>query len=284
LAKEDRQLGLHFVVDGAGPPVLLLHGFPQTHVCWDAVARRLADAFTVVRPDLPGYGRSMARRGSLDKRAMAAAVREVMSSLGFERFAVAGHDRGGLVGQRLALDHPEVVSHLAVLDIIPVVDMWDAMTADGALRAYHLFLLAQPADVPERLLRGATKAFVDSFLDGWSTVEGAISRESRAAYHEAFARPEAIRAICDDYRAGATVDLAQDRADRQAKRRIAAPVLVLWQEPNGAPPPFDPLAIWRRWAEDVAGFGLDCGHFLPEERPDQVAHALRSHFTSGAIS
>ena len=232
---------LHYVVEGSGPPLLLLHGFPQTHRCWDGIAERLRAEFTVVRPDLPGYGHSAtAARSDFSKRAMAGDALALMHSLGFERFAVAGHDRGGLVGQRLALEHPEAVSHLAILDIVPVLDMWDAVRADMALAAYHLFLLAQPPGLPEQLLSGAPEAFVDSFLDGWCTVPGAITDAARAAYHRAFARPEGIRGACEDYRAGATVDLEHDRADRRRGRRILAPVLVLWQEPGGQPAPFDP--------------------------------------------
>jgi pimeloyl-ACP methyl ester carboxylesterase len=266
---------LHHAVEGSGPPLLLLHGSPQTHVCWDAVVERFQSDFTLVRPDLRGYGDSPKPEGDDSKRTMAADVLALMRRLGHERFAVAGHDRGVLVGQRLALEHPGSVSHLAVLDNVPVLEMWESIAADAALGAYHLFFLAQPPDLPERLLAGDPAAFVDSFLDGWTAVEGAISEAARRSYQRAFARPETIRAVCDDYRAGATVDLEHDRADRAAGRRIAAPVLALWQEPGGAAPPFDPLAIWRRWADDVQGHGLDCGHFLPEERPDEVAQALR---------
>lgn len=272
---------LHHVVEGSGPPLLLLHGFPQTHRCWDGVAQRLRPEFTVVRPDLPGYGRSATvDRSDFSKRAMSTAVLALMQGLGFDRFAVAGHDRGGLVGQRLALEHPEAVTHLAVLDIVPVLDMWTFLDADAALGAYHLFFLAQPSDLPEKLLAGAPEAFVDSFLDGWTAVDGAISDASRAAYHRALARPEGIHGVCEDYRAGATVDLEHDRADRAAGWRIAAPTLVLWQQPGGTPAPFDPVASWRGWADDVNGHGLDGGHFLPEERPEEVALALREHIPS----
>ncbi|HMJ74365.1 MAG TPA: alpha/beta hydrolase [Iamia sp.] len=272
---------LHHEVHGSGPPIVLLHGFPETHVCWKAVADHLADAFTVVCPDLRGYGDSPLRTGDLSKRTMATDVVALMSALGHERFAIAGHDRGGLVGQRLALDHPDAVTHLTVLDIVPVLDMWSALTADGALGAYHLFFLAQPADLPERLIAAAPEAFADSFLDGWTTVDGAIDDTARATYHRAIARPDAIADLCDDYRAGATIDLAHDREAREAGRRITAPVQVLWQAPGGSPPPFDPLEIWGRWADDVEGQGLDCGHFLPEERPAEVADAIRRAALSG---
>jgi len=267
---------LNVEVDGSGPPVVLLHGFPETHKCWDAVALRLRETHTVIRPDLRGYGASPLTVDDFSKRAMAADVLALAAGLGFERFAVIGHDRGGLVGQRLALDHPDAVTHLVVLDIVPVLDMWDSINAGGALGAWHLFFLAQPSPLPEALIAGAPEVFVDHFLDGWSTVPGAIRADARRAYHAALSRPEAIRAVCDDYRAGASVDLEHDRADRDAGRRIAAPVIVLWQEPGGRPAPFDPVAIWSGWAESVAGYGVDCGHFIPEERPDEVVDALRT--------
>jgi haloacetate dehalogenase len=270
-----RTIDLHYATEGSGPPIVLLHGFPETHLCWEAVAHRLRSDFTVVRPDLRGYGESAKPSDDYSKRAMASDIIALMRRLGHERFAVAGHDRGALVGQRLALDHPEAVSHLALLDNVPVLDMWESVGADMAVAAYHLFFLAQPAPLPERLLAAAPAEFVDSFLDGWCATPGAIGDRARAVYHRAFARPDGIRGVCEDYRAGATVDLDHDRADRQAGRRIAAPVQILWQEPGGAPPPFDPLAIWQRWATDVDDHPLDCGHFLPEERPDEVAEALR---------
>jgi haloacetate dehalogenase len=265
---------LHYVVGGDGPPLLLLHGFPQSHICWNRVTRLLRNEFTLVLPDLPGYGESPAA-ADLSKRAMASDLLALMGSLGFEQFAVAGHDRGVLVAQRLALEHPTAITHVAALDIVPVLDIWEFVHADVALAAYHLFFLAQPPDLPERLLSGAPERFVDSFLDGWCAVNGAITPHARAAYHRAFAREGAIQAVCNDYRAGATVDLQHDRDDRAAGHRIAAPLLVLWQEPGGIPPPFDPLAVWQRWADDVTGRGLDCGHFLPEEQPDEVATELR---------
>jgi haloacetate dehalogenase len=269
-------LELNFEMGGSGPPLFLLHGFPQTHICWDAVAERLSSTNTVIRPDLRGYGASPLSVTDLSKRAMAADVLALATRLGHERFAVVGHDRGGLVGQRLALDHPDAVTHLAVLDIIPVLDMWEAVDAGVALGAWHLFFLAQPPPLPEALLGAAPAEFVDHFLDGWSTVPGAITDRARAAYHKAFARSEAIHAVCDDYRAGATIDLDHDRTDRDDGRRIGAPVLVLWQEPGGAPAPFDPMKIWGRWADSVEGHGLDCGHFIPEERPDEVASAVKA--------
>jgi haloacetate dehalogenase len=267
-------VNLHYVVEGSGPPLVLLHGFPESHRCWDAVARRLAARFTIVRPDLRGYGESAKPADGYSKRTMASDVLALMKSLGHERFDVAGHDRGALVGYRLALDHPAAVRRLAVMDVVPALDLWEAVNAAFAVSAYHLFLLAQPPDLPERLIGGAPQVFVDSFLDGWSLNGNAISAERRAAYHAAFATAEAIHAMCEDYRAGASVDVDHDRADRDRGRQLQCSVLVLWQQPGGAPPPFDPLEIWRRWADDVVGRGLDCGHFLPEERPEDVAAEL----------
>jgi haloacetate dehalogenase len=209
----------------------------------------------------------------MSKRSMAAAAVALMDALGHESFAVAGHDRGGLVAQRIALDHPERVSALAVLDIIPVLDMWGFVDAGVAMAGYHLFFLAQPAPLPERLLAGDPGAFVDSFLDGWTALPGAIDEEHRRIYHAAFDPA----AVCADYRAGADVDLQHDREDREAGRRISAPTHVLWQAPGGMAPPFNPVDIWRGWADEVSGEGIDCGHFLPEEQPDAVAAALAKH-------
>jgi haloacetate dehalogenase len=273
------EVALEVAVAGGGPPVVLLHGYPETHLAWHAVAPRLAEGYTVVCPDLRGYGASDKPPGDpghhrYAKRAMAADIRALMATLGHDRFAVVGHDRGALVGHRLALDHPDAVTHLAVLDVLPQLDMWAAMNQAFGLAGWHLFFLAQPPPFPERVIGAEPELFLTHTLEAWSGAPGAIADDAVAAYRRAFADPATIHAVCEDYRAGATVDVAHDQADRDQGRRIAAPVLVLWGQPPGMELPFDPLAVWRRWAGEVAGQALACGHFLPEERPGEVAEAL----------
>jgi haloacetate dehalogenase len=274
------EVALHVAVGGDGPPVALLHGYPQTHVAWHAVAPRLAERFTVVCPDLRGYGASDKPPGDPDhqryaKRAMAGDVAALMATLGHDRFAVVGHDRGALVGHRLALDSRAAVSRLAVLDVLPQLDMWAAMNRDFGLAGWHLFFLAQPPDLPERLIGADPDLFLAHTVRAWGGGDGVVTAEALAAYRGAFADPRTIHATCEDYRAGATVDVANDGADRDRGRRISAPVLLLWGQPPGMELPFDPLAVWRRWAGDVDGGPLPRGHFLAEERPDEVADALR---------
>lgn len=269
---------------GSGPPLLLLHGYPQTHVVWHRVAPRLAERFTLVLPDLRGYGRSRgpgpdpAHRNH-SKRAMAADMVAVMRALGFERFGLAGHDRGARVGYRLCLDHPERVSRFASLDVIPTLDTWEAMGADAALGAYHWPFLAVPAPLPETLIGHDPGFYLRHLVARWAGRPEAIAPEALADYLACFAEPSVIAATCEDYRAGAGLDRAHDRADREAGRRLACPVLVLWGRDYPAEGEASPLAIWRRWAAEVTGEGLEgCGHFLPEEAPDRVADALAAFF------
>jgi haloacetate dehalogenase len=277
------EVTLQLAVGGEGPPLLLLHGFPESHLAWRAVAPRLASDFTVVCPDLRGYGESDKPSGDAahecySKRTMANDVVRLMRAFGHDRFAVAGHDRGAVVAYRLALDHPEEVRRLAVLSVVPVLDTWEMLQGQFGLGAYHLFLLAQPSDFPERMIGADPCLFLSHTLDTWSGTPGAIDGEVRDAYLEAFRDPRTIHAICEDYRANATIDLAHDAADREAGRRIDAPVLALWEQPDGLEVPFEPLDLWRCWADDVQGHAIRCGHFIPEERPDQVADAFLRFF------
>ncbi|GAA1319022.1 alpha/beta hydrolase [Pseudonocardia xinjiangensis] len=259
---------------GSGPPVLLLHGYPQTSAMWHLVAPELARGHTVVAADLRGYGDSVPPPGTADdvaafgKRAMAADQVAVMAALGFGEFAVAGHDRGARCAYRLALDHPEVVTALAVLDILPTADVFAGVDAAFARSAWHWFFLAQPGDLPERLIAADPDAF---FLRG---TDGVFAPEALAAFRAAYRRPEVVHAMCQDYRAGATVDVADDEADR-GRRRIACPTLVLWgsRGPLGRVP--DVLDGWRQWAPAATGRSLDCGHYLAEERPAETLAALR---------
>jgi haloacetate dehalogenase len=275
---------------GSGPPVLLLHGFPQTHLMWRAVAPRLARRFTVVCADLRGYGRSGCPASAPDhapyaKRAMARDMVAVMERLGFARFAVAGHDRGGRVAYRLALDHPERVDRLAVLDIVPTAEAWERAEAGFALGYWPWSLLAQPEPLPERLVGGAPEAIVDDALGHWGSPRGAFPPAVRAAYVEALRDPARVHAICEEYRAAATLDREHDRVDRGSGRRIACPVLALWSGRGALGAWYaaagGPLGIWRAWADDVQGRPLDAGHFFPEEIPDETATALTRFLAPG---
>src|SRR4051794_14310072 len=253
---------------GSGPPLLLLHGFPQTHVMWRDVAPSLARDFTVVCADLRGYGRSGCPPSSPDsapyaKRSMARDMVTVMERLGFVRFAVAGHDRGGRVAYRMALDHPDRIERLAVLDILPVETVWERADARFALGYWPWSLLAQPEPLPENILATSTDAIIDNALGGWGSPSEVFPAKVRAAYVEALRDPAHAHAICEEYRAAASIDRAHDRADREAARKIRAPVLALWS----AQGPLDswyaegPVALWRDWADDVRGYALEGGHF-----------------------
>ncbi len=268
---------------GSGPPLLLLHGYPQTHLAWHRLAPRLTGAFTVVIPDLPGYGASSGpvpdpEHRNYSKRAMAQAMVELMASLGHERFLLAGHDRGGRVGYRLCLDHPERVERFAALDIIPTLDVWEEMDADKALGTYHWQFLAVPAPVPERLIGSDPDFYIRHLLTRWAGRSGALEAQAVSAYVEQFRNPAVLAATCADYRAGASVDRAHDAADRAAGRRIACPVLLVWGRGYLTGKASSPLAIWRRWAVNVEETALDCGHFVAEEEPDACAAALRDFF------
>ena len=276
---------IHAVVGGDGPPLALLHGYPQTHVMWHRVAPRLAEAFTVVAPDLRGYGRSSKPPGgegsaNYAKRAMARDVVEVMAALGHDRFLLAGHDRGGRVAYRLALDHPDRVRRLATLDIMPTIEQFDRMDRRGALGSFHWFLLAQPSPLPERLIGGDPVSFLHDLLSRWSGAESPFAPEAMADYERSFRDPETVRATCDDYRAGATIDCDLDAADRDAGRRIACPMLALWGD-RGGDRRAAMMEVWERWATDVRGAAIPCGHFLPEEAPSETAAALLDFFRDG---
>jgi haloacetate dehalogenase len=273
---------IHARVGGEGPPLLLLHGYPQTHLMWHASAPLLAEHFTVVVADLSGYGDSLRPARADDhvphsKRAMALDQVQAMASLGHERFAVAGHDRGGRVAYRMALDHPDRVTALAVLDIVPTAEVWARADDKLALGYWHWGFLAQPAPLPERLIAGDPDAYFDHHLRmiGLGTDPETYPEGVMAAYRRQLDDRSAVTAICEDYRAGATVDRQLDEADRG--REIACPVLCLWGA-RGALPLFygDVLAVWRPWAPGVTGRGVDASHFLVEDRPLEVAAALIS--------
>ncbi len=262
---------------GQGPPLLLLHGNPQTHVMWHKIAPRLAESFTVVAPDLRGYGDSGKPPGgdnheAYSKRAMAQDQVEVMAALGFERFAVVGHDRGARVTHRLALDHAERVNKAAVLDIAPTLTMYERTDMAFATAYYHWFFLIQPFDLPERLIGADPDYYMDKKIEAWSKTEGCFTPEALAEYKRCFRDPETIHAMCEDYRASAGIDLAHDRAD--LARRIACPLLVLWGAKGVVERSYDVLEVWRERAERVTGRALPCGHFLPEEAPEATLTEL----------
>jgi len=275
-------------IGGGGPPLLLLHGHPQSNVMWHRVAPAFAPHFTLVIADLPGYGWSAAPEAENDhapytKRAMASAMIQMMETLGFARFRLAGHDRGGRVGYRLALDNPGRLEQLAVLDIIPTWDMWHRMDARLAARAWHWTFLALPAPFPETLIGHDPKFFFDSRARAGAKAQQVSIFDPHAAahYHAAYQDPGRIHAMCEDYRAGGTTDLAHDEADRSAGRKISVPLLALWGS-TGLPANagIDPLACWRDWAKDLRGCAIDSGHYLPEENPDATAQALLEFFAA----
>ncbi|MFL6772695.1 MAG: alpha/beta fold hydrolase [Sphingomicrobium sp.] len=278
---------------GSGRPLLLLHGFPQTHLMWRDIAPLLAEQFTVVCADLRGYGRSGCPPSAPDhspysKRTMAADMIAMMALLGFDRFSVAGHDRGGRVAYRMALDHPDRVERLAVLDVLPGSTMWDSADARFALAFWPWSLLAQSEPLPERLLGGAPDAVVDDALSQWDSPPSVFPPAVRDEYVEALRDPAHVHAICEEYRAAAGIDRDHDRADQEAERRILCPLLVLWSARGGLEKWYGesggPLHLWREWADEVCGHSVDGGHFFPEEKPNEVAAALCGFFERIALA
>ena len=271
-------------IGGEGPPLVLLHGYPESHLMWRHVAPKLAEHFTVVAPDLRGYGRSSAPASHLGegyaKRVMGADIIALMRALGHERFAVAGHDRGGRVAYRLALDHPERITKVAVLDIVPTGDMWRGMDASRAMGVYHWMFLAQPEPLPEILISGAPREYVDLKLASWTAAKSlaCFGDDALESYRAAFADPARIHAMCEDYRAGATLDRAADDTDFAAGNKIVPPLLALWGDVGIPASGTNPLEVWRRWANDVRGEGVPSGHFLPEEALEPTLRALLDFF------
>ncbi|NKY97949.1 alpha/beta fold hydrolase [Nocardiopsis alborubida] len=269
-------VALNAAVGGSGSPLVLLHGFPQTHLMWRHVAADLAADHTVICPDLRGYGDSDKPAdtdgNAYAKRTMATDVVALARALGHERFALAGHDRGALVAIRAGLDHPEAVTHLASLDVLPTLDMWEVMRGASAAVGFHLYLMAQLPGLPEQLIGASPDAFFGHFLDIWTRDPEAIPAEVRAAYLRA--SRDAVTSIVADYRASAGIDVEHDEADRAAGRRLAMPVSVLQQD-WGAALGYDAAAVWRAWAPDLHHSTVTCGHFMAEEAPAEVVGALR---------
>ena len=269
-------------IGGSGPPLLLIHGFPQTHAMWHRIAPQLMQQFTCVMPDLRGYGYSSCPANdpenfAYSKRAMAQDLIMLMRGLGHARFAAVGHDRGARVAYRMALDHPQAVSCLTVLDIVPTHAMWHNFTVKLAMKTYHWLFLAQPNPLPEMLIERAPISFLDYTLASWTKTRdlSPFSDDALAEYRLHYATPEHIHATCNDYRAGATYDLAADNADRTADKKITCPTLALWGDAGIPGETEGPLATWRQWCTDVMGHGIDCGHFVAEENPQAtLAHLL----------
>jgi haloacetate dehalogenase len=285
---EERQIEtsgatINLVTGGSGSPLLLLHGYPETHVMWRKVAPRLAQDFTVVVPDLRGYGDSAKPPAGKNfvrysKRQLALDQVEVMAALSHSRFAIAGHDRGARVTHRLLRDHPEKVTHSATLDIVPTLYRFETIDQKAATSGWHWFFLIQGHGLPEHMIGGDPEFFLRHMFAMLLRDQDAIEPAAWAEYLRCFRNPETIRAICDEHRAASSIDLDHDRADLAQKVRV--PMLVLWGTHGSLGNGYDLLKVWRDHADDVRGYGIDSGHFIPEERPDQVYTALRAFFSS----
>ena len=276
-------VSINLVHGGVGPPLLLLHGYPQTHVEWHKIAPKLAEHYTVVAPDLRGYGDSekpLASEGDLSvycKRTTAQDQVEVMAELGFESFHVVGHDRGARVGHRMALDQPKRVRTFTSLDVVPSQAAFDHMDSQLSFAWFHWHLMRQPSPLPETLIGNSAKIYLDFLFERWTAIDGSITAEAYAEYLRCFNNPDTIRATCLDYR-GIELDLMHDEVDRG--RKLTCPVLLLWGSNMAKRPGWqtgaslDMLTVWRERAVDVSGKPLDCGHFLPEELPEETTAEL----------
>jgi haloacetate dehalogenase len=271
-------VALNCVIGGHGAPVLLLHGYPQTHICWHRVAPLLSKNFTVVCPGLKGYGGSDKPFGdaghrAYSKRTLAQEQFELMQRLGFKRFAVVGHDRGGRVARRLALDHREAVSHLAVLDIVPTAHIYATLSQERALSVWRYFFLPQPFPLPEKIISAARETYLRSTLEEWSGTPGVITEAALSEYIRCFDN-ETIHATCEDYRAGASIDLEDDGSDENAK--VTCPLLALWSK-DGIGADYDVAEVWRKFTTSrFRGVPIDSGHFLAEEKPECVVAQLEA--------
>lgn len=271
---------------GTGPALLLLHGYPQSHVIWHKIAPGLAKTFTLVMPDLPGYGQSSipplsADHAAYSKRTMAQTMARVMTGLGHTQFGTVGHDRGGRVVYRMALDFPDRLSGAVVLDILPTYDYWNRLDRAFALKIYHWAFLAQPAPLPEDMIAADPISYLEHKLASWSAAKDLSPFSEGALAHTRawFSDPARIAATCEDYRAGAHIDYDQDAEDRRIGRTIIPRLLALWGAKGIAASIEDPLAVWREWCPHATGKALDCGHFLPEEAPEATCAEIRAFFS-----
>lgn len=268
---------------GEGKPLLLIHGFPQNHFAWDKVVKELSEKYFLVIPDLRGYGESRLKKqdsgiSDFSKRAMASDLVEVMEHFNFERFFVAGHDRGGRVAYRMAFDFPEKVIKLSVLDIIPNYEMIKLVNLEFSQSTYHWFFLAQPSPLPENLIKNSAEFYLDYTLRSWSGNYAAISDEAKSKYLQHLQRDSVLSAMCNDYRAGLTFDVKHDETDYENNNKIICPLMVLWGEKETDGVSFDNIEIWKRWATDVQGESIKSGHFLMEENPKKVVRKFMHFF------
>ncbi|MFI0369594.1 alpha/beta hydrolase [Actinomadura sp. 1N219] len=269
-------VSLNTAIAGSGTPIILLHGFPQTHLMWRHVAADLASDHTVICPDLRGYGASDKPADGYSKRTMAADIVALAHALGHDRFALAGHDRGALVAFRAGLDHPSTITYLACLDVLPTLDMWDAMHGVTAAVGFHLYLMAQPPGLPEQLITAAPDAFFGHFLDLWANDQSAIPPDIRTAYLDACRN--AIPSIVADYRASAGIDLEHDQTDRDAGNQLDMPVTVLQQD-WGAALGFNAKSLWQAWTKNLHHETVPYGHYMAEEAPAEITKTLRNLLT-----
>ena len=281
---------LNVFVGGEGPPLLLLHGFPQTHATWGRVAPELKHRYTCIVPDLRGYGDSSipasdASHKPYSKRVMAQDCLQLMSHFGYRKFAVLGHDRGARVAYRLALDST-AVTHLGIIEVIPTGDMWQQFDADMSLKAYHWAFLAQPSPLPETLINAHPEFYLHHTLKSWSQSSDLepFTDSALETYRQQMNDPRRVAAMCEDYRAGATIDRQLDETDRARGVTIKAPVHFVWSESGFPSQTHDPLALWRQWADSVTGQSIQCGHFAMEENPSAVIAAFSSFFDTQADS
>lgn len=277
-------IGLNVVSGGSGTPLILLHGFPQTHLIWHRVAPRLATRFRLVIPDLRGYGDSEAPPSDPGhrrycKREMARDIVVLADHFGFERFALAGHDRGARVGYRLVLDHPGRVTRYCAIDIVPTLDVWEQMDTAKTVAQFHWPFLAAAAPLPETLIGQNPEIFYRLLLERWAGDFERLDPGAVAAYLGQYRDATRIHAQCEDYRAGATLDRAHDAEDRAAGRKLDCPLLLLWGRGYLGAKAASPLDTWRRWADDVDECALDCGHFVVEEEPDRALEAMLAFFS-----
>ena len=266
---------IHAKIGGEGAPLLLLHGYPQTHVMWHPIADELAKIHRVVGADLRGYGNSLAHDGEFSFRAMARDQVALMNHLGFESFHVISPDRGSRTAHRMVLDHPEAVQSLILMDILPTLDVWRTMDDWLAKRYYHWMFLAQPGDMPERLINAEPITFLHSALLGLAGSNEIFHPEAMAAYERAARNPDVVAAWCGDYSAAASIDLEHDRENEGSKRPV--PCMVLWGTRGAVDRHLNPLEAWKAWFPNATGHGIDAGHFLVEEKPDEVLQALTQH-------